>query len=491
MENLQYIEVSKIHPHPGNPRKDLGDLSELAESIKVNGIFQNLTVVPLVLVDPDATVKLGNDHYTVVIGHRRLAAAAIAGLDKVPCVVADLNEREQARTMLMENMQRSDLTIYEQAQGFQMMLDLGDTMEEIVQHSGFSKKTVRQRLKLLELDPKKFKKSVERGATIQDYMELEQIEDPELKNKVLDAIGTNNFRNALKDALDAEKLKKALEKWEAVVCTFAQKIEKRGKVDGADVPMDYHKNLHRWCMDEEVKKPEDADTVKYYYTINDREIDIYRDHKEHVKTPEELQRDQQREESARVRGELNDISEKHRSLRREFIANYGAAKKNIKTIVQFLAAEFIAGAGDWISADEDALHSLLGIEIDDDTMDDDLMQMAKEAASERPEYSLLVCAYAMVEDTNENYWGATWDTTQRRTIFVHSQNDNLDRLYDFLTALGYQMSDEEKAMRDGTHELFKALGRQEEPSRDGGASGGPGMNEGGEDYAGDPAGCPA
>ena len=458
MSELQYIEVARIHPHPGNPRKDLGDLSELAESIKVNGVLQNLTVVPLVMVDPDATVKLGDDHYTVVIGHRRLAAAALAGLDKVPCVVADMDEKQQARTMLMENMQRTDLTVYEQAQGFQMMLDLGDTVEDIARQSGFSASTVRRRVKLLELDPKKFKKSEERGATIQDYAELEQIEDPSLKNKVLDAIGTNNFRNTLQDALAVEKLRKILKKWEDEVSTFAQKIEKQGKVDGADVPMDFYQNFHRWCMDKEVVKPDDADKVKYYYTIDEKEIYVYRDHKERKKTLKEIQREKQQQESQRVRDELSAISERHRSLRQDFIAGYGAAKKNIKTIIQFVATDIIIDAGSWISADDDTLYGLLGIEVDDETQDDDLVKIVLEATSERPEYSILACAYSM-SDNNEKYWGYEWNDEGGR--YVHSPNAVLDRLYDFLVSLGYQMSDEEKAMRDGTHELFHALDQKE------------------------------
>ena len=63
---LQMIPTDKLHPHPDNPRKVIGDVSELAESIKANGILQNLTVVP------------NNDNwddFTVIIGHRRLAAA--------------------------------------------------------------------------------------------------------------------------------------------------------------------------------------------------------------------------------------------------------------------------------------------------------------------------------------------------------------------------------------------------------------------------------
>lgn len=136
MAEIKYIPVSKLWGHPDNPRKDLGDVTELAESIKVNGVLQNLTVVPLI---GEITKKWDGESYRVIIGHRRLAAAKLAGLEELPCVVVEMSEREQLSTMLTENMQRSDLTVYEQAQGFQMMLDMGDTVEDIAEKSGFSR----------------------------------------------------------------------------------------------------------------------------------------------------------------------------------------------------------------------------------------------------------------------------------------------------------------------------------------------------------------
>lgn len=120
MAEIKYIPVSKLWRHPDNPRKDLGDVTELAESIKVNGVLQNLTVVPLI---GEITKKWDGESYRVIIGHRRLAAAKLAGLEELPCVVVEMSEREQLSTMLTENMQRSDLTVYEQAQGFQMSYD--------------------------------------------------------------------------------------------------------------------------------------------------------------------------------------------------------------------------------------------------------------------------------------------------------------------------------------------------------------------------------
>ncbi len=124
---LVYIPVDELHPHPDNPRKELGDLTELAESIKSKGVMQNLTVVPR-----------SEGGYTVIIGHRRSAAAKVAGLTALPCVIVEMSEREQVATMLLENMQRVDLTAYEQAQGFLLKYDLANGWDyvegEVVTH---------------------------------------------------------------------------------------------------------------------------------------------------------------------------------------------------------------------------------------------------------------------------------------------------------------------------------------------------------------------
>lgn len=97
-DGLVYIPVEDLYPHPDNPRKDLGDLTELSDSIRANGVLQNLTVVPR-----------AEGGYTVVIGHRRLAASKLAGLKELPCIIMELDLRSQVQTMLMENMMYSEV----------------------------------------------------------------------------------------------------------------------------------------------------------------------------------------------------------------------------------------------------------------------------------------------------------------------------------------------------------------------------------------------
>lgn len=217
------LPIGMLAHHPDNPRKDLGDLTELTESIRQRGIMQNLTVVfeaghtmsnaewtaacdqynlsPTEELRKMLNAKKIPDRYLVVIGNRRFEAAKGAGLEELPCVVSDMDHKTQVATMLAENMQRQDLTVYEQAQGFQMMMDLGFTEQEIGQKTGFSRKTVKDRLKLTKLDQAQLRSAVGNGATLIEMVEVTKIQSKEAQKEVLEAAGTDDFREKLMDAL--------------------------------------------------------------------------------------------------------------------------------------------------------------------------------------------------------------------------------------------------------------------------------------------------
>ena len=178
MKSTIPIDKALIDPHPDNPRKDLGDLDELIESIRMNGILQNLTVVPQ---DDEWT------RFTCLIGHRRLAASKqIAKITEVPCIIVEgLSRNEQIGIMLEENMQRNDLTIVEQAESFQMMLDLGETIETIGDKTGFSETTIRHRLQIAKLDPELLHDEDAYQFRLADYIKLEKVTDIDERNKIL------------------------------------------------------------------------------------------------------------------------------------------------------------------------------------------------------------------------------------------------------------------------------------------------------------------
>ena len=111
--NITMIPTSKIYSHPLNPRTDLGDITELTDSIKAMGILQNLTVVPYSPVDHAGltiTDGDGSDCYVVVVGNRRHAAGQQAKLAELPCAISNMDIKEQIRTMQVENLMREGLT---------------------------------------------------------------------------------------------------------------------------------------------------------------------------------------------------------------------------------------------------------------------------------------------------------------------------------------------------------------------------------------------
>ena len=199
--NIIYIGIDKLIPHPQNPRKQLGDLTELADSIKHSGVYQNLTVV-----------DNHDDTYTIIIGHRRHAAAKIAGLTELPCIIADMDEKQQLETMLLENMQRSDLTIVEQAQGMQLMIDLGESVDTIATATGLSKQTVKSRVRLNQWNMSDVEIAFSRGATLEDFSKLDKIEDTKEKKKVAKLLGTSNFQWEVEKALKSQRFEKKLPK---------------------------------------------------------------------------------------------------------------------------------------------------------------------------------------------------------------------------------------------------------------------------------------
>lgn len=316
MAEITNIACRRLHPHPDNPRKELGDLTELAASIRENGIFQNLTVIPghymtaeeyadSVAADGGSRqsamavwnpkIMWSSDDYTIIIGHRRAAAAQQAGLFEVPCVVVEMDEREQLQTMMIENMQRTDLTTYEQAQGFQLMLDLGDTVEQVASKSGFSQSTIRRRVKLLSLDRDAFRRAELRGATLSDYAELDKIESVEGKNKALEALGTQNFRRVMQDILEKQKWEHRKAEWIAELKKFA--------VEDPSVNYQTHEHVtgySKWNITKDVVVPEDADHVQYFYKVGDIQIDLYKTRDVEAEDAEKAKRDAAREEERMI-----------------------------------------------------------------------------------------------------------------------------------------------------------------------------------------------
>lgn len=135
------IPISQIEPNPEQPRTEIGDLTELASSIKQKGVLEPLLVKP----HTDGT-------WMIIAGERRWRAANLAGLREVPCIEMNIDEQAIAEIALIENMQRKDLTVWEEADGLAALSSrYGYTHEEIAKKIGKSRTTVTEALTIAGL----------------------------------------------------------------------------------------------------------------------------------------------------------------------------------------------------------------------------------------------------------------------------------------------------------------------------------------------------
>ena len=148
------LPISQVEPGLNQPRKrfDPEALAELADSIREHGIIQPLTVR-----------RLSSGYYQIIAGERRWRAAKQAGLDEVPAVIIEADDRKVMELGLIENLQREDLNPAEEARGYQvLMTEYGMTQEQVAQRMGKSRPAVTNALRLLNL-PEDLMALVEEG----------------------------------------------------------------------------------------------------------------------------------------------------------------------------------------------------------------------------------------------------------------------------------------------------------------------------------------
>ena len=144
------VEIDRVVPNPRQPRAHFDEVSlaDLADSIRTHGVLQPLVVTVL---HEDGE---GPPHYQLIAGERRLQAARIAGLARVPVTVRDATPREQLELAIVENVQRADLNSLEAAIAYrQLAIEFGMTQEEIGRRVGRSRHTIANTVRLLNLPP--------------------------------------------------------------------------------------------------------------------------------------------------------------------------------------------------------------------------------------------------------------------------------------------------------------------------------------------------
>ena len=185
--NKKVIEIParKIRPNKPQPRQDFyeEDLRSLSQSISNNGLLQPLTVR-----------KLKNDEYELIAGERRLRASVMAGFTKIPCIVMKCSDKDSAIFALIENLQRKDLGMFEEARGINRLIrKYGITQEQAAIQLGKKQSTVANKLRLLRLSYDEQDWIVQAGLTERHARALLKIQNEDSRKEVLSHIIAENL----------------------------------------------------------------------------------------------------------------------------------------------------------------------------------------------------------------------------------------------------------------------------------------------------------
>ena len=142
----RFVPLASIQPHPSQPRSVVGDLSELVASIREKGVLEPI------LIRPNPSGENGSAAFEIISGERRYRAALEAGLYEIPAIEMDVTDQEALEIALVENLQREDLSPFEEADGYRALAERHQyTHEEIAQAVGKSRTAVTETLGLLRM----------------------------------------------------------------------------------------------------------------------------------------------------------------------------------------------------------------------------------------------------------------------------------------------------------------------------------------------------
>lgn len=450
------LPVEVLEHHPENPRKDIGDISELTESIKENGILQNLTVVP----KPDDSSR-----YYIVIGNRRYEGACAAQLKELPCVISNMGHNKQLETMLIENMNRTDLTIYEQAKGFEQLIIAGYSQKNIAEKTGFSEATISRRLKLNEYKEADVIQAQERGGRLEDFIKLDKISHKKDRNDLAKLIGTADFNNAYKKIINYQEAKKDIVEMVAHLKDIASEYPKDiSNFDYRYIRQYIYTSLNGASFEKlkkEVSRLQKAGEELFYkFEISKEEqyLYLYTKAKNTPKGNSKKPTEKTRAEKQYDRGKryVNKIAKEHYELRLEFMREIVKSKK-LKDYEKICTETML---------DLCSRYGYLGGNFNTaKTFSDNLNMIKKNQystfstenfkiyAKEYPAGAALAMVYSHLGDNHESTnYNVYFGNSDKKNFYT--QNNTLARVYDFLLKLGYQISTEEQQIIDGTHPIY-------------------------------------
>ena len=440
MAEIQNISIELVKVHPNNVRKTYNDIEELAESIKAKGILQNLTVVP----DPQEPGK-----YLTVIGNRRLTAARMAGLETVPCIVSDMDEKEQTSVMLLENIQRSDLTVYEQAQGFQMMLDLGETEDTIAEKTGFSKKTIRHRLNIAKLDSKTLMEKERQDGyqlSLTDLYELEKIKDVKTRDKILK--DSTDSRDLARRAINAQKEQKRQENMKLYVAMMKKLgLKKAPKEADSEFYTDKWERMKDYSLDKEPPKTmkfEDNGEPTFYL---ERYGTLYAIRKKKKEKKELTPAQEAERQNKRNKKQIKAILKEAANTRKAFIEGILSGRIKKVTNEEKVVAELFEQMISWETfTGHNTLKEFFPGDKCYNAQKEDIEDAEKKMEGLSVLHKLLCMVSAMVADADLVEWNYTYNTVRGKRVKA---------FYGILEQYGFQFpNDEEKSVVEGTSDLY-------------------------------------
>src|SRR2546421_5572524 len=161
------LPIDKLDPNPDQPRTEIGDLTELTASIREKGVLEPLLVKPLM------------GRWMIIAGERRWRAATAAGLTELPCIEMDVDDSAVAEIALIENMQRKDLTPWEEADGLRALCErFGYTHEDVARKVGKSRSTVTEALSIASI-PKEIRDLCRKAEITSKSLLLQIVRQPD------------------------------------------------------------------------------------------------------------------------------------------------------------------------------------------------------------------------------------------------------------------------------------------------------------------------
>ncbi len=326
-----------------------------------------------------------------------------------------------------------------------MMLDLGDSVNGIAEKTGFSKSTVRRRLKLTELDQKLLQEASGRQVSLLDLERLEKIEDVKERNKVLKSIGTNNFERDLANALSEQKNKKLEAGCRAILAEYnAIEIKSKDKWDYDKYRS--HGGVHIGIPDKLREDLEQLKPQQIYFCIEYGYCYLRTAAGADPKEEAEKLARQKAADEKRARNEaLNAAFARAYELRSGYIKKLASGDGAFysEQAIRFLIKYSLESG---IELDGGNYCEILGMSDEAIEQSEDLFYVIERRTKGKPKLALFIFAYAVINDSKSENCKA-WDGS-------YYKNSALELLYEYLQTIGYEMSDEEKALMDGTHELY-------------------------------------